>query len=793
MSSGYLLNWFTAQDPLFNSTDSVNGLDFELSVDSFSTSNSVEHRSIVINRKNTNKPFEIKAVRFNSRAKLSHPVLLSSDLHLSERLAISSYEVEKEADGSETRVVNFSESYSSVVKGLRRESKWWSKPQVVVNLPNEYLTFALKEEEGAAAKRFSIPNFAKGVSAVEDLASARKSLRSIAWGLLLSVAYADKVGGAAALLCYSQVVEVISLVKGTGQLFVDIFNQSTFQKGDWSGEYRSSSVSAEELQIREGLDYYGLSNSDIVELEPNEDRDRQVNILNNAFLGYALTKALHYLTKLKWFSTEFKATYKNGIKAALVLAYSCAGAVSRDSGWCAEVVEDGYYQYESLSASATLISSLFFNALLSLEYNSLIHEKAARMLVAIEPVVRKTIADVKFFMDEEEQICGWRALWLAEFDPEYLEDAIEEYIEVRLKESVGRSRSVIYLEEEEALRAEREEDWLVGALSTAIKKGLLPRSSRIVSGVDQDYRIPEFFEPNISKVKDHLDFKGWTELHLSELAPYAIVEWGDRLVTGKVFETFALTADAVCTFAWYELARMMPAGQYWVGEEKELDRSTVIGSVLYSYARSYFVFALRLSLLKLPLLQSSGFILQKLVESFLPISQDLSEFDKRFLLNTVVNEGLSISEKLSLIFDLTISENVQSDIFDLSIIENEDSTITTRLTTLSDERYSNFIFWEKDITERVKGKKVFLTKAKKELNERPVPGILCEELESTDCVESGDALVSPLNLLTAKQEYETSSSIPPHLTSILDLAAPVGIGIIVRGTTSYEQPEELFN
>lgn len=791
MSSGYLLNWFAAQDPVFSTTDSVNGLDFELSVESFSTSNSVDHRSIIVNRKNTNKPFEVKTLRFNSRAKLSHPVLLSSDLGLSERLVISSYEVEKEEDGLETRVVNFSESYSSVLKSLRRESKWWSKPQMVVNLPNEYLTFALKEE-GAAAKRFSIPNFAKGLSAVEDLASGRRSLRSIAWGLLLSVAYAQKVGGAAALLCYSQVVEVIALVKGTGQLFVDTFSQSTFRRGDWSGEYRFSSLSTEELQIREGLDYYGLSNSDLVVPDFDQDRDTDVNVLDNAFLGFALTKTLHYLTKLKWFSTEFKATYKNGIKAAVVLAYSCVGAVSRDSGWCAEVVEDGYYQYESLSASATLVSSLFFNALLSLEYNSLIHEKAARMLVAIDPVVRKRIADVKFFMDEEEQICGWRALWLAEFDPEYLEDAIIEYVEVRLKESVGRSRSVIYLEEEEALRAEREEDWLVGALSTAIKKGLLPRSKSTTLGLDQDYRIPEFFEPNISMVRDHLGFEGWTELHLSELAPYAIVEWGDRLVTGKVFETFALTADAVCTFAWYELARMMPAGQYWVGEEKELDRSTVIGSVLYSYARSYFVFALRLAMLKLPLLQSSGFILQKLVESFLPIAQDLSEFDKRFLLNTVVNESLSIEEKLSLIFSLTISENVQSDIFDLSIIENEDSTITTRLSTLSSERYSSFIFQEKNITERSKGKKVFLTRTKKELSERPVPGILCQELDSAECVESGDILVSPLNLLTAKQEYETHSSIPSHLTSILDLAAPVGISIVLRGTTSYEQPEELF-
>ena len=786
MTGEYLLNWFIAQDPLLQSTNSMHGLDFELSDSSFSTSNTVEHRNIVVQRKNSAKALEVKTGSFESKAKLSHPVLLSSNLGLSEKIRIISYEVQKEEDGSEKRVVNFSESFSAVLKGIRREVNWWSKPQLVANLPNEYLTFSfLAEGEGQSEKRFSIPNFEKGVLAVEDLTSVRRSLRSISWGMLLAVARAQREGGAAALLCYSQVVEVISLIKNTGQLFVDTFNQNTFQKGDWSGEYRSSSISSEELVIRENLSFYGLKNRDLNILDSTEE-GRLVNILDNAFLGYALTKTLHYLTTHKWFSTEFKTIQKNGIKAATVLAYSCAGAVSRDSGWCAEFIEDGYYQYESLSASATLVSSLFFNALLNLQYNNLIHEKAAKVLVAIEPVIRKKIADVKFFMDEEEQIYGWRALWLAEFDQGYLEQGIEEFVEVRLKRSVGRSRSIIYLIEEEALRAEREEDWLVGALSLAIKKGLLPRFRTLIPGVDHDYRVPEFFNSNFTKVKDHLEFSAWTDLPLSELAPYTIVEWGDRLITGEVFETYALTADAVCTFAWYELARMMPAGQYWVGEEKEFDRSTVIGSLLYSYARSYFVFALRLSLLKLPLLQSSGLILQKLVESFLPISQDLSEFKQRFLLNTLVSETLSIKEKLSLVFGIDISENVQTDIFDLSVTETDEDN------TLSDERYYNFIFWQKDSTERIKGKKVFLTKLKKELNERPIAGILCEGLESGDCVESGDSLVYPLTLLTARQEYETTRNIPTHLTTILDLVAPVGISIVVKGTTSYEQTEEFF-
>ena len=693
--------WFFSQQPL---TNFINR--FNLSSSSLTSETTEDYRDISLSPTFVGNEYLLSVASHNQKFKVSHSVLLSSSLSLSSTIPINSYIVTKHGR-EEQRQANFPNlGYLSNSSSL---VNYTGQKDTTIHLPNEPVTFQHLQ------KNYLIPNYSNGVLSVESLTSNVRTLKSAAWGLFLSCSINSTE------LVIAQLRELIRIA-----IAKNLLDNSTGQL----------------LASKE--DFWGFASLNV------DDLSLTVNIEDNALLGYAIVCALHYLSNLSYLDNTLGSFLKDCIELARGFAYCCAESVSKVSGWCAGTHEDGYYDFFSLSLTSSFLSSLFFNSFLLLEYDSFIHEQAARLYLAIAgspPNLEDNYYEL-FASYNLLKALGYRLWWLKEFSSA---NWIQEFLVYNdLKVSLTDS------------------DYLVAALRYS-----LPNSpawvTELLATNQEAYRL------NTS-----------TNLRIDLLAPLACAGYNYSLVVNSVFETFAYSAQAYTGFAREELIRMLPEGSEWSSSEIEEDRTTVLGGLLYAYSKSYFVWFLRYNLMRLPLLKSSGFLLRNLLKLLFPLAVNLSESVSKEIVSTLfLHPEISTQAKLTSLLHTEFERIYQEpapfsafDSFESNTYTSEEQEFNNNY--LEESQYKAIAYNWQEVEKANQGQYGELTTIYQQLTLRLTPGFPYST-DNAQRIISGDKYVEPLEEYLPTVKLKTSTQIPSGLTSILGWVAPVGVSYLIEG------------
>jgi hypothetical protein len=246
---------------------------------------------------------------------------------------------------------------------------------------------------------------------------------------------------------------------------------------------------------------------------------------------------------------------------------------------------------------------------------------------------------------------------------------------------------------------------------------------------------------------------------------------------------YAVEASAYTSYCKEELIRMSPDGDFWSSVEAQEDRSTNIGALLYAYSQSYFVWFLRYSLVRLPLLDSRGFILTELLKLVFPLASYLSEEVSRSVLDTLYRQpNLSVKERLATLLKVDFEQTYNNPELYSVLQSLEDNTYTAPNKTFNhlyfeELEYRAIAYYQQQAVGEQEGIFSTLTTNKNQSQLRPIPGFPYDTASSL----SGDKFVEPLENFTGLVSLSTKSPIPTGLSAALDWIAPVGVRYIISG------------
>lgn len=698
----FLPAWFFSNQASPNYTNK-----FTLTLDSIASEKDRQHRDLDLIATDSNEEYEVRSGSYNQVWSVSSPLLLNSSVGFYYKLNVNEFKVTK-IGHTETRQIIYaadSNLASTSVDVNYHSSK-------LIHLPNKALTIHF-----SGSKSYTLPNYERGMLCVSSLLSVTRTLKSAAWGLFLACSL-NEPG-----LVVSQLRELTRIVKQAGQL------------SDSSGQL---------LAVTES--FWGLTSLNPVAEETT------VNVLDNALLGLAVSKSLHYLNKISYFDNLLDNFLHESLELTKVFAYCCAGSVSKVNGWCAGVQEDGYYDFYELSLKTSYISSLLFNSLLLLEYDSLVHEKAARLYLSIINAPQR-LDD--FFYDifndaNQLEAISYKLWWLSEFKPDDFSSFYSSYYSTK----TGVTDS---------------SDFLVAAL---VKQSALT--------------TPGWVNSLLLQRTDEALLLEQTELEIYKLTPIASAITNSLLITGTVFNLYAIEAASYSAYTKEELIRMLPDGEFWSSPEAQEDRSTNIGALLYAYSQSYFVWFLRYSLVRLPLLESRGFMLTELLKLVFPLASYLSEEVCQSVLNVLYKQPtLSVKQRLSALLKVDFEQTYkQPELYSvLQSINPYTYTAENRAFNhlfFEELEYRAIAYYKKQVTREQQGAFSTLTTNQSQFITRPVAGFPHSTASSSRTL-SGDKFVEPLKNFTGLVSLKTKSPVPTGLSAALDWIAPVGVRYIVSG------------
>ena len=277
-----------------------------------------------------------------------------------------------------------------------------------------------------------------------------------------------------------------------------------------------------------------------------------------------------------------------------------------------------------------------------------------------------------------------------------------------------------------------------------------------------------------------------TQLEIYELAPIASAITGSLLTTDTVFNLYATEAASYIAYTKEELIRMLPDGEFWSSAEAQEDRSTNIGALLYAYSQSYFVWFLRYSLVKLPLLKSRGFMLTELLKLVFPLASYLSEEVCHSVLDILYKQtDLSVKDRLTALFKIEF-EQTYSDPELYSVLQSlEQWTYTSESRAFNqlyfeELEYRAIAYYQQQVTGEQQGAFSTLITNQTQPMLRPIAGFPHSTASSLR-VLSEDKFVEPLENFVGLISLKTKSQVPTGLMAALDWIAPVGVRYIVSG------------
>lgn len=708
----YLPAWFLSNQasPGYNNK-------FTLTANSTASEKNRQYRDLDLTAVDSNQEYEVTSGSYNQVWSVSSPLLLNSSVGFYYELDVNEFKVTK-IGSSETREIIYAANSNLAVTSVVVDYH----SNKLIHLPNKVLTIHFSDSES-----YTLPNYERGVLCVSSLLSGTRTIKSAAWGLFLSCSLNEPE------LVVSQLRELTRIVKQAGQL------------SDSSGQLLAVSESS-----------WGLTS-----LNPIPE-ETTVNVLDNALLGLAVSKSLHYLNKISYFDNLLDNFLHESLELTKVFAYCCAESVSKVNGWCAGVQEEGFYDFYELSLKTSYVSSLLFNSLLLLEYDSLVHEKAARLFLSI---INSPQRLDDFFYDifndaDQLEAISYKLWWLSEFRP----DDFSSYYSTYYNSKTGATDS---------------SDFLVAAL---IKQSALT--------------TPGWVNSLLLEKSDQALLLEQTELNIYELTPVASALTNSLLTTGTVFNLYAIEAASYSAYTKEELTRMQPDGEFWSTTEAQEDRSTNIGALLYAYSQSYFVWFLRYSLVRLPLLESRGFMLTEFLKLVFPLASYLSEEVCQSVLSVLYKQpNLSVKQRLSTLLKVDFEQTYKEPEL-YSILQS-----TNPYTYTAENKAFNHLFFEEleyraiaYYQQQVVGEQpgVFsnLVTNNSQPKLRPTAGFP-HSTSSNSRLQAGDKFVEPLENFVGLVSLKTKSPVPTGLSAALDWIAPVGVRYLISGEFNVKAAQAL--
>lgn len=712
-------NWFTKIKG--SSITSI----FELFPSSFYSELYSRSRDISLSLLNPNYATYFKTPSFSQPPLCSHSILTSSKISFKAPIYYD-YILSTVKDNSESRFTKLKPALylKSTESTFTRDFD-----NFLPNYPNvEVYSYLV---DNASSVKYIIPSNNKGTLSSLYSNSSTKTIISSSWGLILSCSFNKPE------LVVSQLIELLQLCSSKSLI--------TFQENRFR--------------------FYPPISSGLSSLDPlNTSSD--FSFYENALLGLSISKALHYLTNINYFSNLISNFYVDCLNLCKAFCYITCNSFDYSTGFCCQDYINGEVDLFSTSFKTSVIASLLFNSYLQLDYDSVIHEKAARLFVSIHnlPELPDNLRYSLFIESSSLTICTYKFWWHCQFYPTTSLNLISFY-------NKNRVNSTNY----------SDDDFLIASLIN-----LYSFTNRPFWSVQL---LETFYKQSI--------FNEVTSQPIYNIVPLSCFHLKSDLVTPSAFDTFALEAEAFCSYAKDLIISFLPEGIEWSNPNKEEDKSTSIGSLVYTYSQSYFNFFIVYSLLRLPIFSSSGFLLRILINLWLPIANFLPEYTIKPIINTLldpfIKESLqfpfSSSHKDFLLNKLNflLRQNFYIQyppvpsylsLKDLNSSTYSDKSIYTGLVNklnyedgvLYDDQYTAIAFYPKENTITTDS----ITKTYNSLSERITPGFPVDSpLPGT--VFSNDKHVYPVSNFLSLMPLHSNTYCPSGYTFITNLIMPVGV------------------
>lgn len=717
-------NWFLkvagAESTLF----------FLLQPPSFYSEYSSRSRNIPISSLNPLSPLKVKSSPFSLPLLTSQTLLCSSKFSLSDTVKYD-YVLSTIQELKETRVTKLSNSPYFKPEDLETDFTS-SFDEVLVNFPNVDAEVFIDN-----TSKFFIPNHNKGARAATFLDSPTKTLSSISWGLILSCALNQPQ------LVVSQLVDVLNYSLSNDLLLQDSDNRFSFDPL---------------FSFTFGLPEFNLEN-------PQDSLS--ISFFSNSLLGYSVTLAIHYLQRINYFSNLLPSFYQNCLALSKSLCYVLLNSFDYSTGFCLLSSSEGIPDISKPSFNTSILASLLFNSYLQLEYDSNIHEKAARLYLSIynSPLLPNDIFYSTFVESSSLNICTYKFWWHCEFSPANSVKLIDFYTSNRTFNSSFTEDDLLFASLVNLYSFNSRPPWIANLFSV---------------------NSPLFLEYTLNKQ---------TTLPIHSLTPLVSSHSSFDLITKYVFNTFAIEAEAYCSFARDLLISFLPEGPFWSSRENEENSSTVIGSLIYAYSQSYFNIFIQYSLLRLPIFMSSGFILRKLLNCWFSIAKDLPEYSVRSIISLLLqsynpeqykSKGhlFFVLDKLNALLKQNFQFNYSPAPFFLSLSDLQSSSYSSTFefdpsrlnqfnylqSLLYEQQYKAIAFYPLETSTQNNG----LTKTFKILSQRQTPGFpVPTQIPSS--VFSNDKFVLPSSDYFSSIPLVSSTHCPSGFSFVSNFVAPVGV------------------
>lgn len=702
---------------------------FLLQSSSFYSESSSLSRNIPFFPLNHLSPITIKSSSFSLPSLVSLPLLTSSSISLQETIKYD-YVSSTIKDYKEIRLTKLSDSPFFNPQKLQT-SYTQDYQDLLVNFPNVDAEVYVNSDS-----KYTIPSQNKGSRAATFLNSPTSSLSSISWGLILACS------------CNKPHLVVSQLI--------DIFNYSSSNdllSQDSDGRFSFSPL----LFYTTGLP------------EINSDNVLSTSFFDNALLGYSVTLSIHYLLSINYFSNLLPHFYHNCLELSKALCYVSAKSFDYSTGFCCLSSVDLSPDFSKPSFNTSVLASLLFNSYLLLNYDSYIHEKAAKLYLSIydSPLLLDDLFYSIFIESSNLNLCVYKFWWLIQFFPQTSTSLIDYY-------TSNRTNNPNYTND----------DYLIASLIN------------LYSFNNRPTWVANIFSPDSSLYSEYTLNK-LTNLPIYNIVPLICSYSKFDLISKSVFNTFAIEAQAYCSFARDVFISFLPEGPFWSTRDKEEDKSTVIGSLIHAYSQSYFNIFLWYSLLRLPIFSSSGFILRTLLRNWFPLAKYLPEYTVKTLIPSLLepydslkyeNKGLLffLVSKLNSILKQNFEINFNPAPFFQSLSNLQNSTYSSKLefdsskfnqldyseAILYDQQYKAIAFFPLQVF-TVKDS---ITKTFNILSPRQTPGFPLQS-QSLDSVFSDDKYVLPLSDYLATVPLTSSTYSPTGFTEVCNRVVPCGIKI----------------
>jgi hypothetical protein len=679
------------------------------------TDPALDDRSIVVTPTSyIFKPFTLSCTEHTLQTKCSHQVLLSSKSSISSTINIKSVN-STVTENQELRTIVLSSEEEPKIKAYEDNTYTYKKSFYfdgynINRFPNEIVTVKAGLNSDNTEVEFTLPVYSGGCTASTSISNVDKSVSSAAWGLILAAASDSQ-----------------SLVISSLNSILNSFIQN-------------GSLIQEDGGVSLGALLLPLSDS----------------IYDNSLLGLSICLALKYISAKSNLSLAVDNFYKDCLVLAKSVALITSVCVNSSNGFCYGSMSSGSPNTEDLSFETSALSSLFFNAYLTLDYDSEVHYKAAKLYLAILelPLLPDTIQYSIFPDFDSLTVLAHRFWWNCEFGRSLCKSILDEYNLTRAP--TPDNISAVYTQL----------DFLIASLSSLY---LSINQPNWIYWLFQQYTL-DYKLSNISL------------LPIASLSPICCYGLSFDLINNYEFNTYAISARAYTDYAKNLFIMTLPEGKFWGEMDRMLDRYSTIGILVEAYASSLFNLSLQISLLKQPLFSNSSYLLRKLAKVLMSPAIYLPEPVIKLYISYFMDSDLTPIEKLNKLFKTTFSryyEQVSNYkvLTDLNTKTYSGETTVYNHEFLSDQEYKSIAFYpllKESTQDQQQVSEMVLTPRTKpglpynSAKTNPAPGTSPSEDES-------NTHILPINSLTGLVNLESNITAPSNLYHLTNLLTPAGI------------------